>query len=128
MKKLLELEEIKELFTEVQKSSIFSDQKQMADAIPKLAVEEILEKYNISSEKLYETENFIQYLKMRCIRSVFKYTKDKVLCKTILNNISKKDIRKYYVPSSVRGYILKYIVLLPKRFSSFVLKTFKDKL
>ena len=41
MKKLLELEEIKELFTEVQKSSIFSDQKQMADAIPKLAVEEI---------------------------------------------------------------------------------------
>lgn len=60
MKKLLELEEIKELFTEVQKSSIFSDQKQMADAIPKLAVEEILEKYNQEKNKVdFDLKNFV---------------------------------------------------------------------
>lgn len=90
--------------------------------------QEILEQYNISGEMLYNTQNFIQYLKMRCIRSVFKYTKDKVLCKKILNSISKKDISKYYAPSSFKGYILKYIVLLPNKFSLFALKTFKDKL
>ncbi len=89
---------------------------------------EIIEKYNIPCEKLYETENFIQYLKMRCVKSVFKYSNDNVLCKAVLNSISKNDISKYYAPSSVKGHILKYLVLLPNKFSSFVLKTFKDKL
>lgn len=60
MEKLLELEEIKELFIQVQKSSIFSDQKQMADAIPMITLEEILEKYNQEKNKEdFDLKNFV---------------------------------------------------------------------
>ncbi len=57
---LLELEDIQELFVQVQESGIFSDQKKMADAIPNIPAQEIMLKYD--QEKNQETFNLKDFV------------------------------------------------------------------
>jgi len=60
MRPNLYIEEIFDLFDAVQKSKIFEDQKDMADAIPMLSISEINEKYNSEKDNVgFDLKEFV---------------------------------------------------------------------